>query len=172
MNWRNGLVASALMLTCFAAAHAQAAVCANPTKLDGFSTCADVAKAEQEGALVVYTTDPEDGTAAMLSYFHKTFPKIETNYVRLQAGALYAKVNGRTQAGAAARSGGGEVHLVRAGPAHAQSDRPHAARAGRQDRTHDGIRQHRDRQTGGRDRERHLHRAADQRGGRGAATAA
>ena len=27
--------------------------------MDGFKTCADVAKAEQEGALVVYSTDPE-----------------------------------------------------------------------------------------------------------------
>jgi iron(III) transport system substrate-binding protein len=90
MNWRTGLAASAFMLSAIVTAHAQA-VCANPTKLDGFSTCADVAKAEQEGALVVYTTDPEDGTAAMLAFFHKTFPKIETNYIRLQAGALYAR---------------------------------------------------------------------------------
>jgi iron(III) transport system substrate-binding protein len=99
MNWPAKLATIATILTTITAAHAQT-LCANPTKLDGFSTCADVAKAEQEGALVVYTTDPEDGTAAMLSYFHKTFPKIETNYIRLQAGALYAKVNSERQAGA------------------------------------------------------------------------
>ena len=36
--------------------------CANPTQMDGFKTCADLAKAEQEGAFVLYTTDPEAGT--------------------------------------------------------------------------------------------------------------
>jgi iron(III) transport system substrate-binding protein len=99
MNWQRPLIAGAILLTSLAAAHAQG-VCANPTKLDGFSTCADVAKAEQEGAIVAYSTDPEDGTAALLASFHKVFPKIETNYIRLQAGALYAKVNSERQAGA------------------------------------------------------------------------
>ncbi len=69
-----------------------AKACPNPRQMDGFKTCADVAKAEQEGALVVYSTDPEDGTAKTLAAFNKAFPKIKTNYLRLQAGALYAKV--------------------------------------------------------------------------------
>lgn len=99
MNWRLSVAVCALVFSTGAAARAEG-VCANPTKLDGFSTCANVAKAEQEGALVVYSTDPEDGTAAMLARFHKLFPKITTNYVRLQAGALYAKVNAERRAGA------------------------------------------------------------------------
>ena len=36
--------------------------------------------------------------AQYLGEFHKMFPKIATNYVRLQAGALYAKVNAERQA--------------------------------------------------------------------------
>ncbi|MBV9785319.1 MAG: extracellular solute-binding protein [Acidisphaera sp.] len=73
-------------------------VCASPTKVAGFSTCADVAGAEKEGALIVYSTDPEDGTAHLLADFHAAFPKIATNYIRLQAGALYAKVISERQA--------------------------------------------------------------------------
>jgi len=74
------------------AARAQATSCANPQQMDGFKTCANVAKAEQEGAITIYTTDPEDGTAQLVGAFHKLFPKIKTNYLRLQAGALYAKI--------------------------------------------------------------------------------
>ena len=66
------------------------------------------------------------------------------------------------------RPGRGKIHRVRAGPADAQGHRPVAARAGRGGRSHDGVRQHRDRQAGGGDRERHFHRAGNQRGGRGA----
>jgi iron(III) transport system substrate-binding protein len=80
------------------AAHAQDA-CAKPTKLAGFSTCADVAKAEQEGSVVLYTTDPEEGAAQVMAEFHKAFPKIATTYLRLQAGALYAKVTSERRAG-------------------------------------------------------------------------
>jgi iron(III) transport system substrate-binding protein len=76
----------------FASSAHAAATCANPQQLEGFRTCADVAKAEQEGAVTIYTTDPEDGTAQLMAAFHKQFPKIATNYLRLQAGALYAKV--------------------------------------------------------------------------------
>ena len=36
--------------------------CPDPRQMDGFKTCADVAKAEQEGSVVVYSTDPEDGS--------------------------------------------------------------------------------------------------------------
>src|SRR3954471_5458501 len=74
------------------------ALCANPKQLEGFKTCADVAKAEQEGEVVIYSTDPERGTAQLLESFHQTFPKIATKYLRLQAGALYAKVTSERQA--------------------------------------------------------------------------
>jgi iron(III) transport system substrate-binding protein len=60
--------------------------------MQGFSTCADVAKAEQEGALVVYATDPEAASEAVLAKFHALFPKIAPTYMRLQGGALYAKL--------------------------------------------------------------------------------
>lgn len=76
----------------FAAGSARAQGCASPTQMDGFKTCADVAKAEQEGALVFYSTDPETAGEALLKSFHAMFPKIQTTYLRLQAGGLYAKL--------------------------------------------------------------------------------
>jgi iron(III) transport system substrate-binding protein len=81
-----------------AGAGTAAGLCANPQKMQGFSTCADVAAAEREGALVVYTPDVEQGTSKMLEAFQALFPKIKTNYVRLQTGALYAKVQAERQA--------------------------------------------------------------------------
>ena len=89
---RLSVIIAGLMLSVPAAGALAEGVCAKPTQLDGFSTCADVAKAEQEGSVVFYTTDPEDGVAQIMGDFHKAFPKIATNYLRLQAGALYAKV--------------------------------------------------------------------------------
>jgi iron(III) transport system substrate-binding protein len=80
------------------AAPTLATACPSPRQMDGFKTCADVAKAEQEGTLVVYSTDPEDGSEKELALFRKQFPKISTSYVRLQAGALYAKLNAERQA--------------------------------------------------------------------------
>ena len=74
------------------------ALCANPKQLEGFNTCADIAKAEEEGEVVIYSTNPEAGEAKVLAVFKKMFPKIKTNYVRLQAGALYAKVLAERQA--------------------------------------------------------------------------
>src|SRR5579871_6798931 len=80
-------------------AQAQTAkLCDNPKQMDGFKTCADVAKAEAEGEIVVYSTDPERGQALLMDAFHKAFPKINTKYLRLQAGALYAKVLSERQA--------------------------------------------------------------------------
>lgn len=79
----------ALALT---AATAQAASCPQPRQMDGFTTCADVARAEAEGALVFYSTDPETAGEALLARFHAAFPKISTTYLRLQAGGLYAKL--------------------------------------------------------------------------------
>ena len=86
---------SAMLLTSTAQA---ATLCANPRQMDGFKTCADVAKAESEGQLVVYSTDPEDGSEKVLTRFRKMFPKIPTAYMRLQAGALYARISAERQA--------------------------------------------------------------------------
>ena len=62
------------------------------TKVLDFSTGADVAKAEAEGEVVYYGHDGEAGIATLLDAFRKDFPKIKTSYVRLQTGALYAKI--------------------------------------------------------------------------------
>jgi iron(III) transport system substrate-binding protein len=75
-----------------------AQVCADPRQMDGFKTCADVDKANSEGAVVIYTTDPESGTAQVLASFNQMFPNIKTGFVRLQAGALYAKLMAERQA--------------------------------------------------------------------------
>jgi iron(III) transport system substrate-binding protein len=75
-----------------------AVVCANPQEIHGFKTCADVSKAEAEGEVVVYATNPEAAEQKVLAVFRGLFPKIKTNYVRLQAGALYAKVLAERQA--------------------------------------------------------------------------
>ncbi len=70
-----------------------------PVKVHDFLTSADVAKAEQEGELVYYGHDSESGIATLLDAFRKDFPKIKTSYVRLQTGALYAKVTSERSAG-------------------------------------------------------------------------
>jgi len=69
------------------------------TKVLDFSTGADVAKAEAEGEVVYYGHDGEAGIAVLLDGFKKDFPKIKTSYVRLQTGALYAKVVAERSAG-------------------------------------------------------------------------
>lgn len=74
------------------ATEAGSTVCANPRQMEGFKTCADVEKAEQEGSLVLYSPDPEVGSAQLLAAFNKDFPKITTNFIRLQTGALYQKL--------------------------------------------------------------------------------
>ena len=81
------------MLAATPATHA----CDKPQQMDGFKTCADVAKAESEGALVVYATDPEAATEAVLAKFRAAFPKIKPTYLRLQGGALYAKLMSERQ---------------------------------------------------------------------------
>src|SRR5260370_40708277 len=81
-----------------APAMAEARPCDKPRQMEGLKTCADVDKAEAEGAFVLYSTDPEQGQAKLLASFNKMFPKVKTNYVRLQAGALYAKVLSERQA--------------------------------------------------------------------------
>ena len=76
---------------------AQSKVCDNPRQMEGFKTCANIEKAEAEGAFTLYSTDPEQGQVKLLASF-QVFPKIMTSYVRLQAGALYAKVLSERQA--------------------------------------------------------------------------
>jgi iron(III) transport system substrate-binding protein len=71
----------------------------NVTKVHDFQTSADVAKAEQEGEVVYYGHDGEQGIATLLDAFKKDFPKIKTSYVRLQTGALYAKITAERSAG-------------------------------------------------------------------------
>ena len=71
---------------------AGAIACDAPRQMQGFKTCADIGKAEEEGALVVYSTDPEAAAEQELAKFHALFPKIKPAYLRLQAGALYAKL--------------------------------------------------------------------------------
>lgn len=74
--------------------------CPTPKEVKGFLTCADVEKAEQEGAVVYYGPDVERQLVAMLSKFGELFPKISTKqYLREQTGRLYAKLNAERQAG-------------------------------------------------------------------------
>jgi hypothetical protein len=73
-------------------------LCPDPKEVQGFKTCADVSKAEAEGEVVVYATNPEAAELQVLGEFAKLFPKIKPNYTRLQAGALYAKVTAERQA--------------------------------------------------------------------------
>lgn len=97
MNIACGTKASALaVLAAFLWAIAEPAfaqgVCASPRQMDGFQTCANVEKAEQEGTLVLYSPDPEENSAKLMEAFHQAFPKISTNFIRLQTGALYQKL--------------------------------------------------------------------------------
>src|SRR5262245_32733567 len=56
-----------------------AKLCDKPRQMEGFKTCADVEKAEAEGAFVLYSTDPEPGQAKLVGAFMKAFPKIKAN---------------------------------------------------------------------------------------------
>src|SRR5262245_57140477 len=60
-------------------ANAQAKLCDKPRQMEGFKTCANVEKAEAEGAFVLYSTDPEQGQVKLLGAFNKMFPKIKTS---------------------------------------------------------------------------------------------
>lgn len=96
-----GLMVMATMVAppSFAQEDARATACANPHEVKGFTTCADVAEAEEEGALVLYSPAPEPGTVKILEEFNKLFPDIATSYVRLQTGALYARLMAERQGG-------------------------------------------------------------------------
>src|SRR6188508_3219348 len=91
------LLAAAPLLGSTRPAAAQAP--AKSTKVLDFHTGADVAKAEAEGEVVYYGHDGEAGIATLLDAFRKDFPKIKTSYVRLQTGALYAKITAERSAG-------------------------------------------------------------------------
>lgn len=93
------VMATTIAAPTYAQEDARAEACAKPVEVKGFSTCADVAKAEQEGRLVLYSPAPEPGTVKILEEFNKLFPNIETSYVRLQTGALYARLMAERQAG-------------------------------------------------------------------------
>ena len=69
------------------------------SKMLDFYTGADINKAEAEGELVYYGHDSEQGITTILDAFRKDFPKIKTSYVRLQTGALYAKITAERSSG-------------------------------------------------------------------------
>jgi iron(III) transport system substrate-binding protein len=94
-----GLTGIALAGGARAAEDPRATTCPKPMEVKGFQTCADVAKAETEGAFVIYSPAPEPGLVKLLQEFEALFPKIKTNYVRLQTGALYARLMSERQAG-------------------------------------------------------------------------
>ena len=96
MIFRKTLAAAAMAAMCSSVA--MAAVCDNPKQMDGFKTCADVNEAEKEGALVLYSPDPEANQNDLLNSFMKAFPKIKATYLRLQTGALYTKLMAERQA--------------------------------------------------------------------------
>jgi len=75
-----------------------ATACEHPRQMPGFQTCANVEQALAEGALVHYAPDPDSEMAAYLGAFRKLFPQIETTYLRLQTGALYARLISERQA--------------------------------------------------------------------------
>jgi iron(III) transport system substrate-binding protein len=77
---------------------AWAAACDKPRQMTGFQTCANVEEAEKEGSLVFYSPDPEANQNATLNAFMAAFPKIKATYLRLQTGALYAKLMAERQA--------------------------------------------------------------------------
>src|SRR3984893_19370151 len=91
---KTGALAAAAMPLLSRASRASAA-----TKVHDFQTSADVAKAEQEGEVIYYGHDGEAGIGVLLDAFKKDFPKIKTSYVRLQTGALYAKITAERSAG-------------------------------------------------------------------------
>jgi iron(III) transport system substrate-binding protein len=70
------LLIAALGVLGLAAGPAMAAACDNPRQMDGFKTCANVEQAEKEGAITLYSPDPEAN----------------------QTGALYAKLMAERQA--------------------------------------------------------------------------
>jgi len=95
-----GFVRSAALAAAalFATQSAYAAACPNPRQMDGFKTCANVEQAEKEGSLTLYSPDPETNQTRIAADFKAAFPKINVTYIRLQTGALYAKLMAERQA--------------------------------------------------------------------------
>ncbi len=91
-------LAAAALAAILPAAASFAAACDKPRQMEGFKTCANVEQAEKEGGLVIYSPDPEGNQAALVKAFMVAFPKIQTTYLRLQTGALYAKLMAERQA--------------------------------------------------------------------------
>jgi iron(III) transport system substrate-binding protein len=87
-----------LFMASVSASASASELCEHPRQMDGFRTCANVEQALAEGALVHYSPDPDSEMAAYLGEFHKAFPQIQTNFLRLQTGALYARLTAERQA--------------------------------------------------------------------------
>lgn len=97
---RRRAVQAGLALAALPAAAGTASAQARPvTKVHGFETSADLAKAEQEGAFVFYTHDSDTAGAAVVDAFNKDFPKIKASYFRAQNGALFSKLLAERSAG-------------------------------------------------------------------------
>lgn len=94
-----GLGLAALPLIGLGTRRARAAEGRKVTKVLDFETSADVAKAEQEGAVLFYTHDSENAGAAITAAFTKDFPKIKASYFRAQTGALFSKILAERSAG-------------------------------------------------------------------------
>lgn len=96
MSWKK--LAIAALIALLPATASWSAACDNPRQMTGFKTCANVGQAEKEGALTMYSPDPETNQAALVNAFMAAFPKIRVTYLRLQTGALYAKLMAERQA--------------------------------------------------------------------------
>ena len=88
-----GIAFSVVAWAATASAENGAKLCDKPRQMEGFKTCADVGKAEQEGEVVIYATNPEQAELKVLARFSEMFPKIKPTYLRLQAGALMLGYN-------------------------------------------------------------------------------
>ena len=91
-------LAAAAIVTLLPIRASLAAACDNPRHMDGFKTCAHVEQADKEGTLTIYSPDPETNQVATINAFMAVFPKIKVTYLRLQTGALYAKLMAERQA--------------------------------------------------------------------------
>lgn len=77
-------------------AFAQAS-CAQPVKVHGFETCADVAAAKKEGKVVLYAVAGQDQQLTVLQEFNKLFPEIKVQSLWAQTGSLFTKVKQEIQ---------------------------------------------------------------------------
>jgi len=97
--WQYQAMLGACVLTGSMAWASTQPACDKPLTIHGFETCADVDAARAEGKLVVYSPNVEQATARTLKAFEQLFPEIKTQYVRLQTGALYARLMAERRAG-------------------------------------------------------------------------